>query len=67
MEGQVVAGSLQVPAGTTVPAPGHYAGVLSVAGDRPRRVPVVVDAHRRVRLTGPLPATGARAALDFLP
>jgi riboflavin kinase/FMN adenylyltransferase len=67
VEGRLVAGRLEVPPGTAVPAPGRYDGVLSVAGHRPRWVAVVVGADGTVRLPGAVPGSRAPAALDFLP
>jgi riboflavin kinase/FMN adenylyltransferase len=66
VEGRLSGGALELPAGTAVPAPGHYVGVLTADGGWPRLVDVTIDARRRISVTGGPPATGT-AALDFLP
>jgi riboflavin kinase/FMN adenylyltransferase len=69
VEGRLAAsGVLDLPSGTAVPAPGRYAGVLTVDGGRPAPVDVAVSPDRSVTVRGVDPATGGGAAtLDFLP
>ena len=68
VEGRLAGNTLEVPAGTALPADGHYQGLLATAGGDPQPIEVTVDSQRTLMLHGTsLRAGNQRAVLDFLP